>query len=125
MPIKQKYCFALLATVGIAGAATVADTYVSGIENLVASHRSQTTRLNAPANLTANALLAGGHIFLASNDSSFFYEGSGRSGGIMQMLQYLSQATFIPAMWPGSVIRLVRISQRSPLFPRLNRPELK
>jgi hypothetical protein len=61
--------------------------------NLVAAQRTTNSRFFEAANIGAHALVSGGSLFLGNSESpnaqrSFFYEGTGRAGGLMAIRQY-------------------------------------
>jgi hypothetical protein len=78
-------CLRPFALTAFAAEATPVDTYVQRIDRLVAHHRRGVSRLQAPAELTADALIAGGSLSLGGGDPGWIREGSGRSGGIMHL----------------------------------------
>jgi len=80
-------------------AATAVESYLQRVQKLVAQHRRNVGRLKAPAELVAEALLAGGTLNLGGSDAAWISEGSGRSGGIMN-IGHLSPTT---TAHPGDV----------------------
>lgn len=66
------------------------DVYVQRAERLVAQQRRNVGRLKAPAELVADALLAGGTLNLGGGQVGWIREGEGRSGGVMHLGQVSS-----------------------------------
>ena len=66
------------------------DVYVQRAERLVAQQRRNVGRLKAPAELVAEALLAGGTLNLGGGQVGWVREGEGRSGGMMHLGQVSS-----------------------------------
>ena len=57
-------CLAPLGVTAFGATATPVDTYVQRMDRLMARHRSGVSRLRAPAEMTADALIAGGSLSL-------------------------------------------------------------
>ena len=62
---------------------TPVEAYLERAQNLVARHRRNVGRLQAPAELVAEALLAGRALNLGGSDLGWISEGLGRAGGLM------------------------------------------
>jgi len=67
----------------LGAAATSVEAYLQRAQNLVARHRRNVGRLQAPAERVAEALLAGHALDLGGSDMGWISEGIGRSGGLM------------------------------------------
>jgi hypothetical protein len=83
-------------------AATPVESYLKRVQELVAQQRRNVERLKAPSELVAEALFAGGAFYLGGSDLGWIREGSGRSGGVMNIGQ-LSPTTTV---YPGDVVWL-------------------
>ena len=85
------------------GAAAIpVESYLQRVQKLVAQHRRHVDRLKAPAELVAEALFAGHAFYLGGSDAGWIREGTGRSGGVMNVGQ-LSPTT---NTGPGDVVWL-------------------
>jgi hypothetical protein len=73
-------------------------SYAKAVFRLVKAHQDGLPRLIAPANATANALIAGGAFYLAG-DKGWIAEGDGRAGGLMMVRPMSASA---PEPTPGS-----------------------
>jgi hypothetical protein len=99
--IKTLVASACLGPLGVTAwgaTATPVDTYVQRIDRLMARHRNGVSRLRAPAEMTADALIAGGSLSLGGAERGWISEGSGRSGGIMHLVP-ASQAKAGDVVW--------------------------
>jgi hypothetical protein len=67
---------------GSAYGADAVDSFVASAFQMVQKHRDALPRLIAPANATADALIAGGK-FYVGGDAGFASEATGRAGGTM------------------------------------------
>jgi len=79
--------------------ATLVEPYLKRVQKLVAQHRRSVDRLKAPAELVAEALFAGHAFNLGGSDAGWIREGSGRSGGVMNIGQFSPTTT----VYPGDV----------------------
>ncbi len=98
--IKTVFMVACVRAFGVA--ATPVESYVRRVQKLIAQHRRKVGRLKVPAELVAEALFAGGAFNLGGSDAGWVREGSGRSGGVMNIGQ-LSPTT---NAGPGDVVWL-------------------
>jgi len=100
MQVKTVFLAACLRAFGAAAAPD--EAYLKRVQELVAQQRRKVERLKAPSELVAEALFAGGAFYLGGSDAGWIREGSGRSGGVMNIGQ-LSPTTTV---YPGDVVWL-------------------
>ncbi len=97
--IKTAFASACLQAFGATtfGATTTpAEAYVLHADKVVAQHSRNMGRLKAPAELVAEALLAGETLNLGGSERGWILEGSSRSGGMMVTRQLSATTTAHP-----------------------------
>ena len=95
--IKTVFAAACLRAFG--ATTTPVEAYVQRAQKLVAQHRRNVGSLKVPAELVAEALIAGGTLNLGGSEAAFIGEGSARSGGMM----HLGQVSPTTTAHPGDV----------------------